>query len=685
MSQDLQTKTLYGTWDIDPPVVANYMKESFNKVYAQEILPVGDLTSDSAKSLEIHFLDNSAYNTLEGKNNLQWRTKIGWKENNVQITQTIPLDTKGGSRMSSAKNQTLGGLRISSIVDSIKAFSYKNKDLDTIKSFDNTKYSQELVYENFFGNFPEMVLDIPYLKLYFSEKDTENMQNHNFQLIYQQRDSYGNLQGFVTDLAGNLLYDFVASSPDKSPPKISLSIGGVNKDSLYILFSKSIDWKDENDAPDEGKLRRIVKSLGIFESSSGTEKNTGLIDFSRGSRATVITETGKNTGIEISLTRAVSYEELKNLYIGVNSFDSEGFPDADGDMSLGDPISGLPGNYSMLYDLFENPISKDLKHCFSDFAVNALEVLYAYDGRTPENAVLGQGVYGGNQWTITDFSGNSSNSSNIISKRDISIAAKITNFSENANSQDKFSMIADISPNQNATGRDFELLTGINPRLWFLDSISHYSTQINSSNYVETDNLYSKNGKIETEISGNKNQNFTYVIPNAQENPEGLDWKAGSQIQFLFKILNADGNPVMVDVNHDGKIQEDVDHPLYAVRLNDETDLTSIDLWSLNIVELLRQKGNVTILNNVINPLNQEETVVEVSTEESGNLRVEILTLDGNVIKVLQRGRTEKGIHYFKWDGKNLAGNPVARGMYFIRVVGPGIDETRKVMIVWEN
>ena len=685
MSQDLQTKTLYGTWDIDPPVVANYMKESFNKVYAQEILPVGDLTSDSAKSLEIHFLDNSAYNTLEEKNNLQWRTKIGWKENNVPITQTIPLDTKGGSRMSSATNQTLGGLRISSIVDSIKAFSYKNKDLDTIKSFDNTKYSQELVYENFFGNFPEMVLDIPYLKLYFSEKDTENMQNHNFQLIYQQRDSYGNLQGFVTDLAGNLLYDFVASSPDKSPPKISLSIGGVNKDSLYILFSKSIDWKDENDAPDEGKLRRIVKSLGIFESSSGTEKNTGLIDFSKGSRATVITETGKNTGIEISLTRAVSYEELKNLYIGVNSFDSEGFPDADGDMSLGDPISGLPGNYSMLYDLFENPISKDLKHCFSDFAVNALEVLYAYDGRTPENAVLGQGVYGGNQWTITDFSGNSSNSSNIISKRDISIAAKITNFSENANSQDKFSMIADISPNQNATGRDFELLTGINPRLWFLDSISHYSTQINSSNYVETDNLYSKNGKIETEISGNKNQNFTYVIPNAQENPEALEWKAGSQIQFLFKILNADGNPVMVDVNHDGKIQEDVDHPLYAVRLNDETDLTSIDLWSLNIVELLRQKGSVTILNNVINPLNQEETVVEVSTEESGNLRVEILTLDGNVIKVLQRGRTEKGIHYFKWDGKNLAGNPVARGMYFIRVVGPGIDETRKVMIVWEN
>ncbi|MBR4012397.1 MAG: hypothetical protein IKI98_06215, partial [Spirochaetaceae bacterium] len=62
--------TLYGTWDIDPPVVANYMKETSSGIYAQELLAVNNTGGNTAENLEIHFLDNSAYNTLEGKNNL---------------------------------------------------------------------------------------------------------------------------------------------------------------------------------------------------------------------------------------------------------------------------------------------------------------------------------------------------------------------------------------------------------------------------------------------------------------------------------------------------------------------------------------------------------------------------------------------------------------------------------------
>jgi hypothetical protein len=80
----------------------------------------------------------------------------------------------------------------------------------------------------------------------------------------------------------------------------------------------------------------------------------------------------------------------------------------------------------MLYDLYENPASKDLKHCLSDFAVNALDVLYAYDGRVADEAILAQGVYGGNQWTVTNFTENKDNSSQIISDKDISIVSKIT-------------------------------------------------------------------------------------------------------------------------------------------------------------------------------------------------------------------------------------------------------------------
>jgi hypothetical protein len=346
----------------------------------------------------------------------------------------------------------------------------------------------------------------------------------------------------------------------------------------------------------------------------------------------------------------------------------------------------------MLYDMFENPISAESKHIFTDFAVNALDVLYAYDGRDEETAIAGKGVLGGNQWLITDFSETPNPQNRVLADKDISIFATIKDEAENKENQDIFTMFADISPNKNATGKDFEVYTALNPRLWFADSIKFYDLETNNSTVSEnfvTDNLILEDGKvvgkIEAEISGEKNQNFNYVIPNDVNNEESLNWDSGSEIQFVFKIYDADGKAIWVDGDVNGEIDKTLgssDHPLYAVRLKDESDLTSIDLWSLNIQDIVQQKGGVTILNNVIDSSNDEKTVVEVDVAAAGNLTVQVLTLDGNVVKVLQRGRVETGKYYYHWDGKNKAGDSVARGMYFIRVVGPNLDETRKVMVV---
>jgi hypothetical protein len=155
-------------------------------------------------------------------------------------------------------------------------------------------------------------------------------------------------------------------------------------------------------------------------------------------------------------------------------------------------------------------------------------------------------------------------------------------------------MIADISPNLQSTGSDFEIYTTINPRLWFTDYIKFFSTDPNNSENIEKDNIGSISGKIENIVSGDKNQNITFVLPNHPKNENSLGWGAGNEIQFLFKVFDKDGNPLMVDGNQDGDFEDDVDHPLFAVRLKDENDLTSIDLWSLNIVDILRQKGGVT-------------------------------------------------------------------------------------------
>ena len=58
------------------------------------------------------------------------------------------------------------------------------------------------------------------------------------------------------------------------------------------------------------------------------------------------------------------------------------------------------------------------------------------------------------------------------------------------------------------------------------------------------------------------------------------------------------------------------------------------------------------------------------------------MTADGNVVKYLENGRKPQGQYYYFWNGTNNSGKSVARGIYFIRIVGSGIDETRKVMVV---
>ena len=107
-----------------------------------------------------------------------------------------------------------------------------------------------------------------------------------------------------------------------------------------------------------------------------------------------------------------------------------------------------------------------------------------------------------------------------------------------------------------------------------------------------------------------------------------------------------------------------------------------MDLWSLRFTEPTRQRGGVTILNNVIDVNSREQTTIEVDMPSDGTLNVYVLTADGNIVRRLEHGRVSGGKHYYRWDGTNASGKSVARGIYFIRVTGSGIDETRKVMCV---
>jgi len=104
--------------------------------------------------------------------------------------------------------------------------------------------------------------------------------------------------------------------------------------------------------------------------------------------------------------------------------------------------------------------------------------------------------------------------------------------------------------------------------------------------------------------------------------------------------------------------------------------------FTFDIRDIILQRGGVTVLNNVINHATGETAHIRYHLLSGGQVTVQVFTLDGTLVDVLYRGRQESGIYQAVWDGTNRSGRPVARGMYFVRVVAPDIDEIRKIMVV---
>ena len=124
------------------------------------------------------------------------------------------------------------------------------------------------------------------------------------------------------------------------------------------------------------------------------------------------------------------------------------------------------------------------------------------------------------------------------------------------------------------------------------------------------------------------------------------------------------------------------DNWLPCARLKDPDDILSFDVWNFNIVGVRMQKGGVSIFDNVVNPHKGQSATIAAHLKKSGMLTIQIMTLDGNIVRTLTRSHHSAGDHFYLWDGRNNGGNPVASGMYFVRIAGPDIDEVRKILII---
>lgn len=681
-----KTDSLYGEWDVLCPVVAPVIKSetSWNSwtlgedADSYEILGTSNTPSDTTlKFIELHFFDNDK--TQAQKWNSWWRTRKGWNEDGK-----LP-ENRGGARPddSYSNSKTLGGIRLCSLKNANSNFSYKIKKSDDSGtesetgefSFEKETDISPVVYGNIFKEqHTKTQADGLYIRLPLSDKTLA--LRTTFEVYYSPQDSY------ITDLAGNLLSSSYTqktkfTSLDVTPPSIVMTLAPIGENKIYVIFSKQLAFGSENkffknlsEADLKEALSQIAESFILVKkgSSAGASAEENAI-----TKAEYVSSSDEYTALLFTLEKTINLSDVENLWLRNVGYNSQEVEDGVGITVADTKIRDFLGNY----------MTKNSGHALSDFAVNALDVLYAYANPKDDDDWNEKGIYGQNSasvssdYAVHDFTAEQGNYGALVEQRDIALQIKINGEME---SDRRFLLVPSKSSvlSSDMISDKINLLLGTDWRVWLPTSLKAVATHPNSS--VMSENFPES-------ADGGNGILWNYTLKN-----EDYGFRSGDEIQFLFKFTDADGNDILLDNDADdfsgGSANPSHPVPLYALKMPLEKinagDFSFVDLWSFKIKSIKQQRGGVTILNNVINVNAREQAVLEVNVPEDGNLNVFVMTVDGNIVKRLNHGRVNSGTHYYRWNGTNNASKPVARGLYFVRVVGPGIDETRKVLCVKE-
>ncbi|WP_407434361.1 FlgD immunoglobulin-like domain containing protein [Treponema sp.] len=321
-------------------------------------------------------------------------------------------------------------------------------------------------------------------------------------------------------------------------------------------------------------------------------------------------------------------------------------------------------------------------HCISDVITNCIDVQYAYDNRNDAYIDFTGGTAPADSIVMRDFTGEGKHNK-VFAEKNITLVTKDVAPEDGTSvaANFKYKLIADINPTAHSDGDIFESISGHRTRFWFAEgtnAVTGFSQFLNTSS--DKRNSSDNSDVITQTVDSTDTTIIKYLFKNFPEETPCLNWPKGSDVRFTFEVLKGSGTAYSINHKYDAAATQTT--PLYAVRLKNPNDISTIDLWSFKMAEPQRQRGGVTVYSNVVNATNKEFCTIEVNMPSQGNLRVIVMTADGNIVKYLENGRKPEGLHYYYWDGTNKSGTAVARGIYFIRVVGPEMEETRKVMVV---
>ena len=707
---------LYGTWDIYAPVFAEYnssLQETSSK-YA-EAIGTSSAGYSTLDKIEFHLHDN---NPLAFDENVIWFNKVGWcsdsKGKVLYKNFTDATDIFGGARAfdDNAVRRTSGGIRYSSLYDKADFFKYTtdvaSSEINT--SFDATEIkggAKSLVFIPPVGNRKSTgAEDGLYFSVYLKDKTLP--LKSTFVIRYDEN-------ACVTDLAGNRLRNKTLSTIDRVSPKFNISVAEVKNNKLYVVFNKKLNvgtisvYKETVDSDIDVKsysaLQKITETLRIVDK---TWTPSSEIQIDTNVPAEYVYSNDYFTGLIFTLTKDVKYSDVKNLYLQCYAPET----------SM-DPLSGIPGaNVTYVQDNIGNYMAHKEAHALSDFAVGVVNPIFAYDNRQlSDEDYFSKGIYGkilgaDESYSVHDWNDEQNNYGTLVTGQDIFINANLSD-GTNDNSEMPAKVVGyfDIYKNNNFVSIESDSLSceynesienadfALSPwRIWLPETVSNgtenpvFKALSNKNNKFD---LFATGVKDEQSAENGENIKMNFLLPydnesenivHASSSMKDCGWDKGQQISFLFGLENEDGTPVQIC--HAPEYHEATDSytcdmaPLFALRLKNPADLTSLDLWSFKLQTVALQRGGISVLNNVINVSNDEKAIVQVDMSNSGNLNIAVMTLDGNIVQYLHKGSLEKGTHYFSWNGRTKGNKTVARGLYFVRVFGSGIDETRKIMVV---
>ena len=690
---------LYSAWDLSAPVFAPLR---FSKEYAwgeqdySEAVGNTNGTGSTLDRIDFHFFDNTP--TYTSSDEAEWFTEIGWcnpgseasKENLKDSSYTYCSDIIGGIRQfdSDGTRRTTGGIRMSTKLEVGTSFKYNSNPYAVPdKNFSSgiSNIFTTIISTLFTGSSdPRRPVNDPdglYLGLRLSDLSLPIETTFAF--------SFNEGEGYITDLAGNRLRSKTSKTIDRSAPSFDITLSPINQKEVILVFvkevvtdSSKIKFTDNNG--NKISLTQDFLSLlpGCFQiisiNEDGTFTPSQSIQIDSSIPAELISEhTSSNfTAFRMTLTNPVTFENIKNHYIQVKQHPD--YPE----LSTDPFTSNTDSRVTLIQDKLGNYIGMYTAHALSDFAVGVVNPAYGYspDMKFEEEYVM-NGLYGQGTWAVHDWNADQQNYGTLPAGHPVTIVANTDDGTE-----EKLSLPENVriyfSPNPQADSISTQLNKDLNIKLrvWLplvTDGIIPALSSTNNKNFKSVDSKLLN--------SNNNTEGLSFDIPLE----DTKDWKTGNQISFLFGILNSNNEPFRIysspyyDIGTNRfNLSLSNSVPLYCLRMHNISDISTLDLWSFKIKSITEQRGGVTILNNVINPDKGEKTVVKVNQPVNGKLNVIVMTLDGNIVTYLNRGEALAGEHFFTWNGKNKAGNSVARGMYFVRVIGGDFDETRKVMVV---